>query len=43
MQLIPEKRKEDLKSICQALQMKRLNVFGSVVSEILNEESDIDF
>lgn len=43
MQLILEKRKEDLKSICQTLKVKRLYVFGSVVSGKFNEKSDIDF
>jgi len=43
MQLILEKRKEDLKSICQALKVKRLYAFGSVVSGKFNENSDIDF
>ena len=43
MHLILEKRKEDLKSICQTLKIKRLYAFGSVVSEKFNEKSDIDF
>lgn len=43
MQLIIEKRKEDLKSLCEALQIKRLYAFGSVVSDKFNEQSDIDF
>ena len=43
MQLILEKRKEDLKSICKILQIKRLYAFGSVVSDNFNENSDIDF
>lgn len=43
MQPILEKRKEDLKSLCKALKIKRLYVFGSVVSEKFNDNSDIDF
>jgi uncharacterized protein len=43
MQLIIENRKEDLKSLCQTLQIKRLYAFGSVVSDNFNEKSDIDF
>ncbi len=43
MQLIIEKRKEDLKSICKTLHIKRLYAFGSVVSDKFNEKSDIDF
>ena len=43
MQLIIEKRKEDLKSICRTLKIKRLYAFGSVVSGKFTEQSDIDF
>lgn len=43
MQHILEKRKEDLKSICKNLQIKRLYAFGSVVTDKFNEKSDIDF
>lgn len=43
MQLIIEKRREDLKTICQALKIKRLYAFGSVVSDKFTEKSDIDF
>jgi len=43
MQQILEKRKEDLKGICQTLKVKRLYAFGSVVSEKFREDSDIDF
>jgi uncharacterized protein len=43
MHLILEKRKEDLKSICKILGIKRLYVFGSIVSDNFNENSDIDF
>jgi uncharacterized protein len=43
MQLIIEKRREDLKNICQILKIKRLYAFGSVVSDKFTEKSDIDF
>ena len=43
MQLIIEKRKEELKSLCQTLKIKRLYAFGSVVTDKFNEKSDIDF
>jgi predicted nucleotidyltransferase len=43
MQLIIEKRREDLKNICKALKIKRLYAFGSVVSDKFTEKSDIDF
>jgi len=43
MQLIIEKRKEDLKRICQTLKIKRLYAFGSVVSDKFTDKSDIDF
>ena len=43
MQLIIEKRREDLKNICKILKIKRLYVFGSVVSDKFTEKSDIDF
>ena len=43
MQLILEKCKEDLKRICQTFKIKRLYVFGSVVSDNFAENSDIDF
>ncbi len=43
MQLIIEKRIDDLKSICQTLKIKRLYIFGSAVSEEFNDRSDIDF
>lgn len=43
MQLILENRKEDLKIICQALKIKKLYVFGSVVSDKFTVNSDIDF
>tara|TARA_R110000868_G_scaffold46851_4_gene154384 strand:- start:742 stop:1050 length:309 start_codon:yes stop_codon:yes gene_type:complete len=43
MQSILEKRKDDLKHICQSLKVKRLYAFGSVVSNNFTDESDIDF
>lgn len=43
MQLILERKKEELRILCQDLNVKRLYVFGSVLSERFNDESDIDF
>lgn len=43
MQQIIEQRKEDLKSLCRDLKIKRLYVFGSVVSDRFGDNSDIDF
>ena len=43
MQKILKNKQEELKAICQALKVKRLFVFGSVVSEEFREDSDIDF
>ncbi len=43
MHLILEKSKEDIRSICQTLKVKRLYAFGSVVSDKFTEKSDIDF
>jgi predicted nucleotidyltransferase len=43
MQKIILDRKLEIKSICQTLKVKRLYVFGSVVSDRFNEKSDIDF
>jgi predicted nucleotidyltransferase len=43
MQAILENRKDDLKSICQTLKVKRLYAFGSVLSDNFQENSDIDF
>ena len=43
MQQIIEKRKKELMAICQALSVKRLYAFGSVVSENFRDDSDIDF
>jgi hypothetical protein len=43
MQQLLEKRKNELIAICQALSIKRLYAFGSVVSEKFRDDSDIDF
>ncbi len=43
MQQFVEKRKEDLKLICQALKIKSLYAFGSVVTDKFTDNSDIDF
>lgn len=43
MQQILEKKRKELKNICQTLKVKRLYVFGSVVSENFRDDSDIDF
>ncbi len=43
MQQLIEKQKKELIAICQALNIKRLYVFGSVVSDKFREDSDIDF
>lgn len=43
MQPVIEKKKDDLKSICQSLNVKRLYAFGSAVSGAFREDSDIDF
>ena len=34
---------DELTRICESLNIKRMNVFGSAVSGKFNEESDIDF
>lgn len=43
MQQILEKKRRELKRICQALKVKRLYAFGSVVTENFRDDSDIDF
>ncbi len=43
MQDILEKQKDQIKSLCKTLQVKRLYAFGSVVSNSFTEKSDIDF
>ena len=43
MQVIIEEHKDELTKLCKTLNIKRMNVFGSVVSGKFNKESDIDF
>ena len=43
MQQILEKRREDIKWMCQNFKVKRLYAFGSVVSDKFRKDSDIDF
>jgi uncharacterized protein len=44
MHPIIEHRKQELKSICENLNIKRLYVFGSVVTgDAFNDDSDLDF
>ncbi len=43
MQRILKNKQEELKAICRTLKVKRLFVFGSVVSGEFREDSDIDF
>ena len=43
MQSLLANKKEDLKRICQLLNVKRLYVFGSAVSREFSDDSDIDF
>jgi hypothetical protein len=43
MQAILEKHIEDLKLLCKTFKIKRLYVFGSIVSENFTDKSDIDF
>lgn len=43
MQQLLVKKKKELIAICQALNIKRLYAFGSVVSERFRDDSDIDF
>lgn len=43
MQSFLPTKKEDLKQICQLLNVKRLYVFGSAVSGEFRDDSDIDF
>ncbi|MBE0663711.1 MAG: nucleotidyltransferase domain-containing protein [Bacteroidales bacterium] len=44
MQPILEKRKEELKNICEELKIRRLYAFGSAVTaDKFRENSDIDF
>jgi len=43
MQQLLKTQQKELISICQALNVKRLYAFGSVVSENFRTDSDIDF
>lgn len=43
MQVILSNKKDELKQICQLLNVKRLYAFGSVVSGDFGDDSDIDF
>ncbi|MBI9062920.1 MAG: nucleotidyltransferase domain-containing protein [Marinilabiliaceae bacterium] len=43
MERIVTNKQKDIKAICIALKVKRLFVFGSVVSGEFREDSDIDF
>jgi uncharacterized protein len=38
-----EQRKNDIRKICQELQVKRLYAFGSAVSDDFKDKSDLDF
>ena len=43
MQPILETHREEIKSMCKTLKIKRLYAFGSVVSDRFTDQSDIDF
>ncbi|HAZ04328.1 MAG: nucleotidyltransferase [Bacteroidetes bacterium GWF2_42_66] len=43
MQKILENKITDIQKLCLALGVKRLYVFGSVVSENFRDDSDVDF
>ncbi len=43
MQNILKNKIKDLKRICLTLEVQRLYVFGSVVSDTFRDDSDIDF
>ncbi|MBI1315841.1 nucleotidyltransferase domain-containing protein [bacterium] len=43
MNAIIEEQKNELNDLCRALNVRRLYVFGSVVSNDFNDESDLDF
>ena len=43
MNQIISKHKEELTKICESLNIKRMNIFGSAVSDKFNDKSDIDF
>ena len=37
------KHKDSLIKLCKALKIQRMNIFGSIVTEKFNDNSDIDF
>ncbi len=43
MQQLIESKKSELTNLCKALNIQRMNVFGSAVSNKFEEDSDIDF
>ncbi len=43
MQLLIENKKSELTKLCKLLNIQRMNVFGSAVSDTFKEDSDIDF
>ena len=43
MQQLIKKYKKELTNLCKVLNIQRMNVFGSAVSNKFNENSDIDF
>ena len=43
MQLLIENKKSELTELCKLLNIQRMNVFGSAVSNKFKEDSDIDF
>lgn len=43
MNTILDNKKDDLIRLCKQLKIKKLYVFGSVVSENFGDDSDIDF
>jgi predicted nucleotidyltransferase len=43
MQQLLENRRKEIVEICQALSIKRLYAFGSVVTNRFRDDSDIDF
>jgi uncharacterized protein len=43
MQKIIKSKKNELIQICKSLKIQRMNVFGSVVSDKFDKNSDIDF
>ena len=43
MNRIISEHKDELTKICESLNIKRMNVFGSAVSGKFNDKSDIDF